>query len=945
MAGAALGEIVGYWKLDEGSGTKAADSSGKGNDGTLVNKPTWITGVLGAALEFHGLGVSGGGGDYINCPSSTSLDVRGPISIALWIRPGANDPEGKATTTAPMAKADSVIGWSWQLRYGWGSSKPFMGFQFNTTGGSVWVYVGKNLTRDEWCHVAASHDGKTVKCYLNGLPTESAPMSTIVGQASPLLIGSDGWGCDWIGAIDDVRIYNDGLTADEIKAIMTGPAKLAANPNPADGAVDVPRDTSLGWSAGKFAASHDVYLGKTLADVNNASRAKPAGILASQGQTATTYAPTAVLEYGQTYYWRIDEANKAPDNTIFKGNVWSFTVEPYGYPVKPVAATASSFQPSMGPEKTIDGSGLDKSDLHGTEGTTMWMSSGAQPNWIQYQFDKVYKLYDLKVWNSNGPIESFIGFGAKKVTIEYSTDGTTWTALANVPEFARAPGMAGYAANTTVSFGGVMAKYVKLTINSTWGGLSPVTGLSEVRFSSVPVQAFAPQPAMAATGVSVDAGLSWRPGREAGSHKVFFGTDQAAVAGGTVAAKTVTEHSYIPSGLNFGTTYYWKVDEVNTVTYPGDVWSFTTQEYAVVDDFESYNDTDNRIYDTWIDGYTNGNSGSVVGYLQAPFAEQTILHGGKQSMPLEYNNVKTPFYSEAQRTFDTTQSWTTNGADTLSVWFRGSPAGFLDKGNNAYTVSGSGADIWNNADQFRFAYKSLSGNGSITARVDSVANTNGWAKAGVMIRETLDAGSKHAMIVVTPSNSVSFQHRDTAAGASANTDVPGGLTAPYWVRITRTGNILKAEYSPDGKTWAQDGTDLTLTMAANVYIGLAVTSHDATLTTTAEFSNVSTTGTVTGQWQALAIGMTMRANDPAPLYVTVEDKAGKKKTVVNANAAATTVSAWTEWRIALSDLSAGGVNLTAVKKMTIGVGDQSSSKAGGAGMLFIDDIGYGHPVK
>ena len=199
----------------------------------------------------------------------------------------------------------------------------------------------------------------------------------------------------------------------------------------------------------------------------------------------------------------------------------------------------------MGPENTINGSGLT-GDLHGTDGPTMWLSAGAQPNWIQYEFDKAYKLNDLKVWNSNQLVESFIGFGAKKVTIEYSADGTTWTALNNVPEFARATGMPGYAANTTVNLGGVMAKFVKLTINSTWGGVSPVTGLSEVRFSSVPVQAFAPQPATAATGIAVDAGLSWRPGRETGSHKVFFGTDQAAVAGGTAAAKTVADSRLRP---------------------------------------------------------------------------------------------------------------------------------------------------------------------------------------------------------------------------------------------------------------------------------------------------------------------------------------------------------------------------------------------------------------
>ena len=119
------------------------------------------------------------------------------------------------------------------------------------------------------------------------------------------------------------------------------------------------------------------------------------------------------------------------------------------------------------------------------------------------------------------------------------------------------------------------------------------------------------------------------------------------MAKGTATAKTVTDHGFNPGALNFGTTYYWRVDEVNTVTYPGDVWSFTTQEFAVVDDFESYTDEEGqRIYQTWIDGETN-KTGSQVGYLQSPFAEQTVVHGGKQSMPMEYNNIKTPFYSEA----------------------------------------------------------------------------------------------------------------------------------------------------------------------------------------------------------------------------------------------------------------------------------------------------------
>jgi regulation of enolase protein 1 (concanavalin A-like superfamily) len=469
-----------------------------------------------------------------------------------------------------------------------------------------------------------------------------------------------------------------------------------------------------------------------------------------------------------------------------------------------------------------------------------------------------------------------------------------------------------------------------------------------VRFFYVPVEARAPQPAQNAEGVAVDSALDWRPGREATSHQVVIGTDKAAVADGTATSKTVTEHGFAPGVLDFGTLYYWKVDEVGAATYPGSIWSFTTQQFAVVDDFEAYTDKEgSRIYEAWIDGWTNS-TGSVVGYLQAPFAETAILHGGKQAMPFEYNNLKSPYYSEAQRTFDTPMDWTVSGADTLALWYRGYPLGFADKGGNAFTVSSAGTDIWNNGDEFRFAYKQLSGNGSITAKVDSLTRSDAWSKAGVMIRESLDAGSKHAMVVITPDNGGSFQYRTATGGVSASTDA-AGLKTPYWLRITRTGNAFKAERSADGKTWTQIGADQNVSMVAGVYIGLCVTSHSTGAYSTAEFSNVATTGTVTGVWQNLSIGVTQWSNGAAPLYATVEDKAGKTKTVASPNASATTVSDWTEWRIPLSDLA--GINLAAVKKLTIGVGDKANPKAPdaqqpsglGAGMLYIDDILFGKP--
>ncbi|NLT78358.1 MAG: hypothetical protein GXX98_17705, partial [Planctomycetes bacterium] len=650
LTGAAMGELVGHWKLDEGAGA-ILDSSGNGNDGTIVGNPTPIAGVVGKALEFHGLGAAGGGGDYINCGSGASLDITSLISIALWIRPGADDPEGQGTETAPMAKALSTANpsWSFQVRYGWGATQPYMAFTFNTSP-RAWAFVGQNLEKDEWCHIACTHDGQTLKCYLDAVETDSTAMGAITSSPAPVLIGSDGWGCDWIGGIDDVRMYNHCLTPKELIEIMLGGGpELAANPVPEKEASDVLRDVVLGWSAGKFAVTHDVYLGESFEDVNMAGRSNPLGVLVSQSQTATAFDPPEPLAFGTTYYWRIDEVNAAPDFTIFKGDVWNFTTEPFAYPIQNIVATSNATSEEMsGPENTINGSGLDAADTHSTRADEMWLGLpvGGEPVYIQYEFDQVFKLHEMWVWNYNVEFDLVLGFGLKDVTIEVSSDGVEWTVLDEV-QFARSTAKTGYAHNTTVDLAGVAARFVRLTANSNWGSI-PQYGLSEVRFFYVPVSARQPQPADGATEVEVASALAWRAGREATSHEVYLGTDPEALS----LAGNAAGASFTPATLEFGATYYWRVDEVGDDSlWAGPVWSYTTQEYALIEGFESYTDdidAGEAIFDTWLDGWVN-NTGSTVGHLQTPFAEKTIVRSGKQSMPLTYNNADSPYYSEAVR--------------------------------------------------------------------------------------------------------------------------------------------------------------------------------------------------------------------------------------------------------------------------------------------------------
>ncbi|MHC4628287.1 MAG: LamG domain-containing protein, partial [Planctomycetota bacterium] len=326
-------------------------------------------------------------------------------------------------------------------------------------------------------------------------------------------------------------------------------------------------------------------------------------------------------------------------------------------------------------------------DLHSTVLTDMWLTAVGEPEpaWIQYEFDKDYKLHQMWVWNHNSLLEPSFGLGIKNASIEYSVDGANWTVLGTTHEFARAPGAAGYAADTTIDLSNVLAGHGKITANSNWGGVVLQYGLSEVRFFYVPVLAREPSPVSGATDTNVDAALSWRAGRETAAHDVYLSTDEQAVIDETIdpvasIAADSSYTSYAPLSLDLGKTYYWKINEVNEAetpaTWQGEIWNFSTQEYLPVEGFEDFNDyPPDEIYSTWLDGYETPTNGSQVGHLNPPFAEPTIVHSGSQSMPFYYDN-SAPSYSEATANVADLvigADWTKHGIKTLSLWFRGDP--------------------------------------------------------------------------------------------------------------------------------------------------------------------------------------------------------------------------------------------------------------------------------
>jgi len=378
------------------------------------------------------------------------------------------------------------------------------------------------------------------------------------------------------------------------------------------------------------------------------------------------------------------------------------------------------------------------------------------------------------------------------------------------------------------------------------------------------------------------------------------------------------------------------------------------ETFLTLDDFESYTDDEpNRIFDAWEDGWNDPSAnGAVVGNPEAPFAEQNTVYGGAQAMIFKYDNT-TAKISEAKLTLDSSLDVTAGGTmKGLTLWYHGQAASVgaftYDAAAGTYTVVGAGADIAGTQDQFHFVFKRLNGDGTIVARIDSVGQTNALAKAGVMIRETLDANSPHAMVAVTPSNRVGFIFRNAAEQNTGVTSTAAdSFTLPHWVRLTREGPLLKAEHSANGTTWmpiegatAQDPSQFYVSMTNSVYVGLAVTAHtDDGTPCTAVFAKVTITGNATAGVLAESADVGIASNEPGPLYVALGDAAGKVGVLSHPDGDnAVLANQWTQWAIALDEFSKAGVDLTAIDKIFIGVGNRAAPQNGGAGTLYFDDI-------
>jgi hypothetical protein len=415
--------------------------------------------------------------------------------------------------------------------------------------------------------------------------------------------------------VGTITIYGntEGHGGNMLGVAALGPKFKAYNPVPADGAYHEDTWVNLSWTPGDYAVSHNVYLGENFDAVDEGAEGTFIGNQAATflvaGFPGFPY-PDGLVP-GTTYYWRVDEVNDAEADSPWKGNVWSFMIPP---------KTAYLPNPADSGEAVAVNARLSWTPGFGSKLHTVYFGDN---------FDEVS--------NAAG------GFPQGAASYDPGELKQARTYYWRVDEF-----------DAITTYTGDVWSF---TTEGAVAALNPANGAVDV--TQTPV-------------------LTWAPGFGA-SHETYFGANAASLE--LKASGNLGSESYDPGQLEWNTTYYWRVDEANGTNadspWTGPLWSFTTANFLIIDDMESYNDLDpadpesNRIFNVWLDGFDNpAVNGSVVGNDPPPFAEQSIVHSGLQSMPMAYDNAVGK--SEATLTLTSNRDWTVNGVTTLTIWFRGS---------------------------------------------------------------------------------------------------------------------------------------------------------------------------------------------------------------------------------------------------------------------------------
>jgi len=676
-------ELIGHWKFDGDLTDSVATNDGTASGDVFTGTDN---GILGGAAEFDG------SGDSIVIPSPTLAGTT--WSLTWWSFSPAD-----STNTGYMVASGNPSGYEafFFRRFG---PQVYAGGVTQDTNVTPRISLGEPgpYPRGQWHHHAVLHDGgtSTASWYIDGqlwVDTNAAntDKTTFTSFDEVIYVGNrKSGGRDFAGKIDDLRLFDHVLRVEEIERVMDGISgryPLASGPNPPDGTLHADTWINLSWRPGDLAVSHDVYLGDHFDDVN-----EDTGGAFRINQTSTYYvAGFAGFAYpdglvpGTTYYWRIDEVNAADPNSPWKGPIWSFSIPP-----------KTTYAPNP-----ADGTAFVDLDIELT-------------------------------WTP--------GFGAMLHTV-YLGD--------NFDDVSTADGGLPQASATYKpdSLGREKVYYWRV---DEYDGVATYRG--DIWAFTTPGAAGNPDPTNGAFDVQHTQTLSWTPAENASSHHIYFGTDRETVKNATsdspqyLGNRSLGSESYDPGQLDWLTSYYWRVDAVydtDPTPVKGLVWSFTSASFLLVDDFESYTDDDaagQAIWQHWIDGFDVADNGAQVGNLFPPYCEQTIVHGGSQSMPLFYENTNGVTNSEVTLTLDSPRDWTDEGVGQLSLWFRGRSANAAEPLYVAITneggapavvaydnVNAARTDTWT---QWKIPLQNFADQGIDLANVDKVAIGLG-SKSGV----------------------------------------------------------------------------------------------------------------------------------------------------------------------------------------------------------------------
>lgn len=721
--------------------------------------------------------------------------------------------------------------------------------EFNLDNGAIvyWHGGSAEILYDQWVELkyVIDLDNNTVDKYYNGE-----------------FVVTDTWDDNDHGTLQAIDLYGNNASSIYYDDIVIAAPTRAYNPNPADGAILRQTWTSMGWSAGSFAGSHDVYFGENFDDVNNGT----VDTFRGNQSLLDTFYITGFLGYpypdglvpGITYYWRIDEVNDLSADSPLKGDVWSFTIAPKTA-FEPVPRNGSKFidTENLNLSWTAGFGAIFHSIYFGDDYDTVANATGAPPTPLgtynpgPLELEKTYywrvdesdgtNTYTGDVWNfttvkAGGGIrgdyykgmnfeshvltrmDPRINFswgsgepdpvvGADNFSVRWtgeveavftetytfytnSDDGVrlwidgrqlinNWTDHSNTENSGKIDLVAGNMYRVVMEMyenGGDAIAQLRWSSPSTPKQIIPQAALAP------PVKANRPSPYNRATGTKVTPILMWSAGDYAASHEVYFGTDANAVANATSASpeykgtKALDDESYDPGKLAWNTTYYWRVDEVNGVDpdnpWLGNLWCFTTGDFIVIDDFEDYDTDENQIWYSWHDGlgygspgidpyYAGNGSGAAVGDENtAYYTEETIVHGGRHSMPLAYDNDKQGFakYSEVEMALTSTRDWTEEGVRELSLWFYGN----------------SGNDV----EPLYLVVSNSAGNPAIVVHGDpAAAQVTDWTEWVIPLQTLTDQGI----------NLASVDRIAIGLGTQGNLTIPGGSGKMYFddIRLCR----------------------------------------------------------------------------------------------------------------------------------------------------------------